>query len=46
MGPLNLDEPLCALIDKAHRGYPTKRFVNLELSGEEGNLTLRYSLNQ
>ncbi len=46
MGPLNVDKPLRALIDKAHRGNPAKRFVNLKLSGEEGNLTLRYSLNQ
>jgi hypothetical protein len=35
-----------AQIDKAHRGNPAQRFVNVELSGEDGNLTLHYSLNQ
>ena len=35
-----------AQIDKARRGNPAKRFVNIELSGQDGNLTLSYSLNQ
>lgn len=35
-----------AQIDKARRGNPAKRFVNVELSGEDGNLTLHYSLNR
>jgi transposase len=35
-----------AQVDKARRGNPAKRFVNIELSGEDGNLTLHYSLNQ
>jgi len=35
-----------AQIDKARRGNPAKRFVNIELSGEEGHLKLHYSLNE
>jgi len=35
-----------AQIDKARRGNPAKRFVHIELSGEDGSLTLRYNLNQ
>jgi transposase len=33
-------------IDKARRGNPAKRFVNIELSGEDGQLKLHYSLDQ
>jgi transposase len=35
-----------AQIDKACRGNPAKHFVDLDLGGEDDNLTLRYSLNQ
>ncbi len=35
-----------AQIDKACRGNPARRLVEIELSGENGDLTLRYRLNQ
>jgi transposase len=33
-------------IEKARRGNPTKGFVDIELTGEDGNLKLTYLLNQ
>lgn len=35
-----------AQIEKARRGNPAKRFVDIELTGEDGNLKLSYRLNQ
>lgn len=33
-------------IDKALQGNPAKRLVDVDLSGEDGNLTLRFAVNQ
>ena len=33
-------------IDKARRGNPAKRFVDVELTGEDGNLTLTYQVDE
>jgi transposase len=33
-------------IEKARRGNPVKRLVDIELTGEDGNLKLSYGLNQ